>query len=219
MCSSSSFRYVCCSSCFRCSGGSGKSPRTKTNTIYRVSPSTRKYTGKRHQFSTRRVNYGGNSASIILGKIWGLFEITRSRFLFLCFNFRGCGNKFARGIPKQYNPICTFTLTVYEPSQWVIGSQRTYAELFQLPPEKVRIITPFLGGGFGSKAFPWPHAILCASAARQLQLPLKVVLSRRQLTANAGHRSETKQMINLGANADGSLIVIDLTAISYTSPV
>ncbi len=113
----------------------------------------------------------------------------------------------------------TDTLTVYEPSQWVISSQRTYAELFQLPPEKVRIITPFLGGGFGSKAFPWPHAILCTSVARQLQLPLKVVLSRRQLTTNAGHRSETEQMINLGANADGSLIAIEHTAKSFTSPV
>jgi xanthine dehydrogenase YagR molybdenum-binding subunit len=46
------------------------------------------------------------------------------------------------------------SLTIYEPSQWVMGCQRTYAELFGLPTEKVRIVTPFLGGGFGSKAFP-----------------------------------------------------------------
>ncbi len=111
------------------------------------------------------------------------------------------------------------TLTVYEPSQWVIGSQNTYADLFQLPLEKVRIITPFIGGGFGSKAFPWPHAILCASAARQLQIPLKVVLSRRQMTANTGHRSETEQTISLGANADGSLIAIDHDVKSFTSPI
>ncbi len=111
------------------------------------------------------------------------------------------------------------TLTVYEPSQWVIGSQRTYADLFGLPPEKVRIITPFIGGAFGSKAFPWPHAILGAAAARQLQCPLKVVLSRRQMTANAGHRSETEQTIRLGANADGSLMAIDHGVKSCTSPV
>ncbi|MDJ0674886.1 MAG: xanthine dehydrogenase family protein molybdopterin-binding subunit [Calothrix sp. MO_167.B42] len=113
----------------------------------------------------------------------------------------------------------TDTLTVYEPSQWVTGSQNTYADLFQIPPEKVRIITPFIGGGFGSKAFPWPHNILCASAARQLQIPLKVVLSRRQMTANAGHRSATQQVISLGANADGSLIAIDHSGKSFTSPV
>ncbi|NEP09624.1 MAG: xanthine dehydrogenase family protein molybdopterin-binding subunit [Symploca sp. SIO2C1] len=111
------------------------------------------------------------------------------------------------------------TLTIYEPSQWVIGSQRTYAELFGLPAEKVRIITPFIGGAFGCKAFPWPHAILCTAAARQLQYPLKLVLSRRQVTANAGHRSETEQKIRLGANGDGSLTAIEHTAKSCTSPV
>ena len=111
------------------------------------------------------------------------------------------------------------TLTVYEPSQWVMGSQRTYAEMFGLPVEKVRIVTPFIGGGFGSKAFPWIHAILGAAAARQLQRPLKVVLSRRQMTANTGHRSQTEQTIHLGANADGSLMAIDHAVKSCTSPV
>ncbi|MBR8832614.1 MAG: xanthine dehydrogenase family protein molybdopterin-binding subunit [Stigonema ocellatum SAG 48.90 = DSM 106950] len=111
------------------------------------------------------------------------------------------------------------TLTVYEASQWVMSSQRTYAELFGLPTEKVRIVTPFIGGAFGSKAFPWSHGILCAAAARQLQRPLKVVLSRRQMTANTGHRSETEQTISLGANADGSLIAIDHAVKSYTSKV
>jgi xanthine dehydrogenase YagR molybdenum-binding subunit len=111
------------------------------------------------------------------------------------------------------------SLTVYEPTQWVGGSQRTYSELFGLAPEQVRIITPFLGGGFGSKAFPWPHAILCAAAARKIQRPLKVVLSRRQMTANAGHRSQTEQTISLAAKTDGSLQGIEHTAKSYTSPV
>ncbi|HEY9819507.1 MAG TPA: molybdopterin cofactor-binding domain-containing protein, partial [Candidatus Sericytochromatia bacterium] len=111
------------------------------------------------------------------------------------------------------------SLTVYEPSQWVMGTQRTYAELFGIPSEKVRIVTPFLGGGFGSKAFPWPHGILTAAAARQLQRPLKVVLHRRQMTANAGHRSETEQTIRLAANADGMLSAIAHEAKSCTSPV
>ncbi|NER47162.1 MAG: xanthine dehydrogenase family protein molybdopterin-binding subunit [Symploca sp. SIO1A3] len=111
------------------------------------------------------------------------------------------------------------TLTVYEPSQWVAGSQRTYAEIFGLATEKVRTITPFIGGAFGCKAFPWPHGILCAAAARKLQRPLKLALSRRQMTANTGHRSETEQTIRLGANAAGSLMAIEHTAQSFTSPV
>jgi xanthine dehydrogenase YagR molybdenum-binding subunit len=111
------------------------------------------------------------------------------------------------------------SLTIYEPSQWVMGSQRTYAQLFGLPTERVRVVTPFLGGGFGSKAFPWPHGILAAAAARQINRPLKVVLSRRQMTANAGHRSETEQLIRMGATADGKLTVIEHEAKSATSLV
>ncbi|MBG1266672.1 xanthine dehydrogenase family protein molybdopterin-binding subunit [Nostoc sp. WHI] len=111
------------------------------------------------------------------------------------------------------------SLTVYEPSQWVLGSQRTYAELFGLPSERVRIVTPFLGGAFGCKALPWPHGILCAAAARKLQRPLRVVLSRRQMTANSGHRSETEQTMRLGATADGILTAIAHEAKSCTSPV
>ncbi len=110
-------------------------------------------------------------------------------------------------------------LTIYEPSQFVMGTQRTYADLFGIPSERIRIITPYIGGGFGSKAFPWPHGILCAAAARQLQRPLKVVLSRRQMTANAGHRGETEQTLQLAAANDGSLIAIDHQVKSATSPV
>ncbi|CAA9422504.1 Periplasmic aromatic aldehyde oxidoreductase, molybdenum binding subunit YagR [uncultured Leptolyngbya sp.] len=113
----------------------------------------------------------------------------------------------------------TDALTVYEPSQFIALSQRTYAELFGLPSEKVRIIIPYLGGAFGSKAFPWPHGILAAAAARQIKRPLKVVLSRRQVTANAGHRSETEQTVRLAAAADGMLSAIAHEVKSCTSPV
>lgn len=113
----------------------------------------------------------------------------------------------------------TDSLTVYEPSQWVMGSQRTYAELFGIPSERVRIVTPYLGGAFGSKAFPWPHSVLTAAVARQIKRPLKVVLSRRQMTANTGHRSETEQTIRLAATTDGTLKAISHEVKSCTSPV
>ncbi|WP_413168048.1 xanthine dehydrogenase family protein molybdopterin-binding subunit [Capilliphycus salinus ALCB114379] len=111
------------------------------------------------------------------------------------------------------------SLTVYEASQWVMGTQRTYAELFGIPSEKVRIVTPYIGGAFGSKAFPWPHGVLCSAVARQIQRPLKVVVSRRQMTANTGHRSETEQTVRLTAALDGKLAGIVHTAKSATSPV
>ena len=111
------------------------------------------------------------------------------------------------------------SVTIYEPTQWVKGSQGAYAELLGLPVEKVRIISPYIGGGFGCKAFPWPHGILTVAAARKIQRPLKVVLSRRQMTANTGHRSQTEQTIRLAANGAGKLTAIEHTAKSCTSPV
>lgn len=113
----------------------------------------------------------------------------------------------------------TDALTIYEPSQYVALSQRTYAELFGLPSEKVRIIIPYLGGAFGCKAFPWPHGILTAATARQIKRPLKVEISRRQMTANTGHRSETEQTVRLAAAADGMLSAIAHEVKSTTSPV
>ena len=110
-------------------------------------------------------------------------------------------------------------VTIYEPTQWVASSQRTYAELFGLPVERVRMISPYIGGAFGCKAFPWSHGILCVAAAREIQRPLKVVVSRRQMTANTGHRSHTEQTIRLAANGDGKLMAIEHTAKSCTSPV
>jgi xanthine dehydrogenase YagR molybdenum-binding subunit len=110
-------------------------------------------------------------------------------------------------------------VTIYEPTQAVLLCQRTYADLLGLAAERVHIISPYIGGAFGCKAFPWPHGILCAAAARDLKRPLKVVVSRRQMTANTGHRSATEQTIRLGANADGKLVAIAHAAKSSTSPV
>lgn len=111
------------------------------------------------------------------------------------------------------------SVTIYEPTQWVSGSQRTYGELLGLSAEKVHIVTPYIGGAFGCKVFPWPHGILCAAAAKEVKRPLKVVVSRRQMTANTGHRSSTEQLIRLGASTDGKLIAIAHEVKSYTSPV
>ncbi|MDJ0571050.1 MAG: xanthine dehydrogenase family protein molybdopterin-binding subunit [Pleurocapsa sp. MO_192.B19] len=111
------------------------------------------------------------------------------------------------------------SVTIYEPTQWVKGSQRTYAELCGVPQEQVRIVSPYIGGAFGCKAFPWSHGVLCVAAAREIKRPLKVVVSRRQMTANTGHRSQTEQTIRLAANKDGKLRAIKHIAKSCTSPV
>jgi xanthine dehydrogenase YagR molybdenum-binding subunit len=109
-------------------------------------------------------------------------------------------------------------VTIYEPSQWVQMGQRTYAEVLGLPVERVRLVNPYIGGAFGCKAFPWPHGLLCAAAAKQVGKPLKIVVSRRQMTANTGHRSHTEQRIRLAATTDGTLTAIAHEAKSAASP-
>ncbi|MEM8675381.1 MAG: xanthine dehydrogenase family protein molybdopterin-binding subunit [Cyanobacteria bacterium P01_G01_bin.67] len=111
------------------------------------------------------------------------------------------------------------SVTIYEPSQWVRITQGTYAELLGLPAERVRIVSPYIGGAFGAKVFPWPYGILCVAVAREIQRPLKVVVSRRQMTANTGHRSQTEQIIRLAADKEGKLTAIEHLVKSCTSPV
>ncbi|MGD1953243.1 MAG: xanthine dehydrogenase family protein molybdopterin-binding subunit [Leptolyngbyaceae cyanobacterium] len=111
------------------------------------------------------------------------------------------------------------SVVTYEPTQWVRVSQGTYAQLLGIPTERVRVVSPYVGGAFGAKAFPWPHGILCVAAAREIQRPLKVVVSRRQMTANTGHRSQTEQTVRLATNETGRLMALEHTARTCTSPV
>src|SRR5262249_42554297 len=68
-------------------------------------------------------------------------------------------------------------LTIYESSQGVCNLQGVLAQMFGLPRENVRVITRFIGSGFGSKLWPWTHCPLAVAAARQLGKPVKLVVS------------------------------------------
>jgi xanthine dehydrogenase YagR molybdenum-binding subunit len=78
--------------------------------------------------------------------------------------------------------------------------------MFGLPKENVRVITKFVGSGFGGKLFPWTHCALAAAAARQLGKPVKLVLSRKMMFQTVGHRPRTQQRVRLGATPDGKLV-------------
>lgn len=99
-------------------------------------------------------------------------------------------------------------LTLWEPSQWVDGMARSYAEWFELPFENVRIISPYIGGGFGSKALSLPHAALAIMAARKLDRPVKVAVTRAQTFTAFGGRPATRQTLALGATKEGKLLSI-----------
>jgi xanthine dehydrogenase YagR molybdenum-binding subunit len=97
-------------------------------------------------------------------------------------------------------------LTVYEESQAIFNLQGVLAQMFGLPKEKVRVITKFVGSGFGSKLWPWTHCPLAVAAARQLGKPVKLVISRKMMFQTVGHRPRTQQRVRLGATTDGKLV-------------
>jgi xanthine dehydrogenase YagR molybdenum-binding subunit len=97
-------------------------------------------------------------------------------------------------------------LTLYEASQGVFNLQGVLAQMFGLPKENVRVITKFLGSGFGGKLWPWTHCPLAAAASRELGKPVKLVVSRKMMFQTVGHRPRTQQRVRLGATADGKLV-------------
>ncbi len=100
------------------------------------------------------------------------------------------------------------TLTLYDSSQGVFNFRSVLAQMFGLPKENVRVITKFVGSGFGSKLFPWTHCSLAAAAARQLGKPIKLVVSRKMMFQTVGHRPRTQQRVRLGATTDGRLVSV-----------
>jgi xanthine dehydrogenase YagR molybdenum-binding subunit len=108
-------------------------------------------------------------------------------------------------------------LTLYDSNQGVQPVQATVAQAFGLEPGQVRVISPHVGGGFGSKGTPRPHVILAAMAARHVGRPVKLACTRQQMFSVTGYRTPTIQRLRLGAGRDGRLTAIAHEVIEQTS--
>lgn len=108
-------------------------------------------------------------------------------------------------------------VTLYETTQGVMNAQAALAQILGVPKENVKIVTKFLGSGFGGKLFPWPHSAMTAIAARRLQRPVKLVLDRQMMFQNVGHRPRTQQRMRLGASPDGKLVSLAQDYSNHTS--
>jgi xanthine dehydrogenase YagR molybdenum-binding subunit len=108
-------------------------------------------------------------------------------------------------------------LTLYDSTQHVRGVRRVTATALGIEPEDIRVIDPFVGGGFGSKGSVWPNTYLAAIAARYVGRPVKLVLTRSQMFSQVGYRPKTVQNISLGADANGKLLAITHDNTSQTS--
>jgi len=120
------------------------------------------------------------------------------------------------GTPTQHhNPIELFTttcewsdghLTIHEPSQFVYGLKNSLAYAFDMHPDHVHVVSPYVGGAFGSKSQCTPRSALVALAAKRLNRPVKLVARRDQGFTIATYRAETRHHIRLGARRDGKLV-------------
>ncbi|WP_021597864.1 xanthine dehydrogenase family protein molybdopterin-binding subunit [Actinomadura welshii] len=111
------------------------------------------------------------------------------------------------------------TLTLHDSNQGASTVQATIAKIFGLDPGQVRVVSPHVGGGFGSKGLPRPNAVLAVMAARAANRPVKFAVPRQQMFATTGYRTPTIQRVRLGAGDDGRLNAIIHDAVEQTSTV
>ena len=100
-------------------------------------------------------------------------------------------------------------LTVHDTTQNPHGARDALAATFGIDPAGVRVLVPFVGGGFGAGLRVWPHVPLAALAARMTKRPVKLVLTRAQMFTSVGHRPNTIQQLSIGASRDGQLAAIE----------
>ena len=107
-------------------------------------------------------------------------------------------------------------LTLYETTQHIFGAKELVSIVLGVPLEKITVVSYFLGGGFGGKAYVWPHTLLTAIAARALNRPVRIQLTRAQMYSMVGHQPATIQTIELAADRRGKLTGIRHESISPT---
>ncbi|MGI9036710.1 MAG: xanthine dehydrogenase family protein molybdopterin-binding subunit [Pyrinomonadaceae bacterium] len=106
-------------------------------------------------------------------------------------------------------------LTIYDSTQGVKGAQGTTAYFLGLKPENVRVISPFVGGGFGCKGSQWAHILMSAMAAKTVNRPVKLAITRQMMITNVGRRPETIQKVALASDNSGALSAIRHANSSY----
>jgi xanthine dehydrogenase YagR molybdenum-binding subunit len=109
-------------------------------------------------------------------------------------------------------------LTVYVSAQIVDAARTSLASTLMIDPQRIHIVTPFVGGGFGSKLGIHSETILAAMAARRLNQPVKVTLTRQQIFHLVGMRATSSQRVRLGAGRDGRLVAIAHEVNMHTNP-
>lgn len=99
-------------------------------------------------------------------------------------------------------------LTLWTSNQMVNWCKKDVAVTLKIPEENIRIVSPYIGGGFGGKLFLRSDALLAALGAKAIKRPVKVMLPRPTIPNNTTHRPATRQHIRIGTDSDGKIIAI-----------
>lgn len=108
-------------------------------------------------------------------------------------------------------------LTVHASVQGISFAQGALATVFQVPADHVRVISGFVGGGFGCKAYIWPHTLITAAVARVTGRTVKLVLTRANSFTAHGYQPATCQRVTLAAGSDGRLTAIRHHSVNVSS--
>ncbi|MFG3660926.1 xanthine dehydrogenase family protein molybdopterin-binding subunit [Streptomyces sp. NPDC047706] len=106
------------------------------------------------------------------------------------------------------------SVTIHDSTQWPHNVRTSIAQIFGIPESGIRVLVPFIGGGFGAGLRVWSHTILTVLAAREIRRPVKLVLTRPQMFTSVGHRPDSVQQIKIGVTRDGDLTAIEHLSIS-----
>jgi CO/xanthine dehydrogenase Mo-binding subunit len=112
---------------------------------------------------------------------------------------------------ETHQSICEWRgdgLDVYTSTQFIWGVRDEVAAELGLPPDKVRVVCEFMGGGFGSKNGAGDHTFIAAELARRTGRPVHCMLTRREEHQAAGNRNATIQRLKVGARSDGTLAAL-----------
>jgi xanthine dehydrogenase YagR molybdenum-binding subunit len=112
------------------------------------------------------------------------------------------------------------SLTLWDSTQGVHPDRKAVCAVFGLEEDQVRVVCPYVGGGFGSKGNPHANVVLATMAARTLPgRPVKLALTRQQMFTMAGYRTPTIQTMQLGADRDGHIRALTLDVVEQTSRI
>jgi xanthine dehydrogenase YagR molybdenum-binding subunit len=107
-------------------------------------------------------------------------------------------------------------LTVWDSTQGVYSVQQTLSQVFGMPMSNVRVIGPYMGGGFGSKLETGKYTVMAAILAKMTARPVKIFLPREDCMTTTGNRPANTMTIKIGAKADGTLTAIEYTSLGST---